>query len=170
MWWHYVAGYLFSIVAGRFVVGFFMREAWRQLGPIGGPTSPRGWLSPVIGELEGFMFTTSWLLQKPEFIFVWIAIKVTGQWKRWGEDNRVDGRIVPGRDIYNVFLIGNALSLIYAVVGGLIVDWLARGDWLPAVGAPMLVVIGTIFLYFQAKWHFTKYEGSSNPRPAPSTQ
>jgi hypothetical protein len=168
MWWHYVAGYTFSLVMGRIMVGLVMREAWRQLGPIGGPTSLRGWLSPVIGEIEGVMFTTAWLLEKPEFILLWIAIKVTGQWKRWGEDNEVGGLIVPGRDIFNVFLLGSALSMIYAIVGGVMVKWLAQADWMPAIGVPLLIVIGTIILYFQAKQHYTKHGQSTTPRPTPN--
>jgi len=50
----------------------------------------------------------------PEWIAVWLAMKVAVSWTRWDAGERAT---------YNLFLIGNALSVIFGFIGA----WIALG-------------------------------------------
>ena len=81
-------------------------------------------------------------MAKPEFIGVWLALKVAGQWQQWSEDKpyREGGPTIVGRQLFNIFLIGNALSITYAVVGAQAIGWLAAHDWTLGLGMPLLLL------------------------------
>jgi len=51
----------------------------------------------------------AFLCGHPKFIAVWLALKTAGQWRRWsiGDD---------GQSRYQIFLIGNALSLMFGLI------------------------------------------------------
>jgi hypothetical protein len=73
------------------------------------------------GIVERLLYTTVFIINQPAFVAVWLALKVASQWKRWdGEE----------RGTYNVFLMGNAFSLIIAYLGA----WIVLGR-IPLVGS-----------------------------------
>ncbi len=85
------------------------------------------------------MYTASWVLGRPEFIAVWLAMKIAGNWGRW--DNH--------RQLYHVFLVGNGLCILYGVVGGLFIEgahW--QQKWVPVVG----LVVGTLLLWVGVRY------------------
>lgn len=100
----------------------------------------------MVGVVERVLYTASWQLGKPEFIAVWLALKVAGQWRRWTDDMCPNGPVVPGRTIFNVFLIGNALSIAYGSTGGLLIKWLNMGACLRALVIGTALVLGTLLL------------------------
>ncbi len=63
------------------------------------------WPPVFVGLCEAVLYPTSFLFGKPEFIGVWLAIKAAGNWKLWQVD-------VEGRIRFQLFLIGNALSIL----------------------------------------------------------
>jgi len=73
---------------------------------------------PWWGVCESIMYLTAFLVGKPEFIGIWLALKVAGQWVRWkGEaPRRFFARrhnaeeANEGRRRFNAFLIGNVSS------------------------------------------------------------
>lgn len=70
------------------------------------------------------LYVVSFQVTAIEFIGVWLALKVAGQWRQWNEGQTLDNDIkITGREIFNTFLIGNALSIIYAIVGAKIIEW-----------------------------------------------
>lgn len=67
------------------------------------------WPPLLVGSCEAVLYPTAVLLGKAEFISVWLALKVAGQWSFWTGDYK-------GRNRFNMFLIGNALSIAAALV------------------------------------------------------
>jgi len=80
---------------------------------------------------------------KPEFIGVWLVLKVAGQWKRWGGEAKVAGKDLEGRVFYNIFLIGNGLSLAYAVGGAQMIIYFDCSEWLYLTALPLAILAGT---------------------------
>jgi hypothetical protein len=58
-----------------------------------------------VGFAEAILYPTALLSGQPEFIAVWLALKVAGQWNEWQ-------RGYQGRARFNRFLVGNALSIM----------------------------------------------------------
>jgi len=112
-------------------------------------------LSPaILGLCESIMYPTALVMQKAEFIGVWLALKVAGQWVRWGGElapasppstaepesaNGANGggkkaggdeaiaKANEGRRRFNRFLIGNALQVMAAVLTyGVLKAWALR--------------------------------------------
>lgn len=80
--------------------------------------SPYYWQSCTVGIIERSLYLLSILIQKPEFIAVWLTLKTVSQAKSWSKDYF-------GRPIYNNFLAGNGLSILFAFAGAGIVQWTA---------------------------------------------
>lgn len=66
---------------------------------------PRSYIVPAVsGAIESILYLTAWLVDSPEFIPFWIAIKVAGGWQVWNQKD--------SRSRFQVFLVGNAMQLI----------------------------------------------------------
>jgi len=126
----YFIGFLFSIVGGDVLIRFILYPLYEAVEA----PKPYGthWSTRVCGWVERALYTASWVLGRPEFIAVWLALKVAGTWQRWGKQ----------REIYNVFLVGNGLCILYGVVGGLFIEGAGWQKWVPVVG----LVVGTLIL------------------------
>jgi hypothetical protein len=70
-------------------------------------TPTRNWLPVLAGSCESVLFASAFHINKPEYIAVWLALKVAAGWKLWE----------PGRNRFQVFLIGNALCIGTAYLG-----------------------------------------------------
>jgi heme/copper-type cytochrome/quinol oxidase subunit 4 len=157
-WWVYLVGYFFASFVAHVPVYVAMhqlrRAVWgKQPGPESVQRSPSYWWQPgLVGILERLLYTGAYQLGSPEFIAVWLAVKVTAAWGRWGE--------VHGRSIFNNFLIGNALSIIFAVVAAKSMAWHLAGEDTPAIVLP-LATVGLTFLL----WGWLKGLPDGNPTP-----
>jgi len=111
-----IGGYAISMLGGAIALWLTVDKlTWGYLKKKGIPGKKAGILTAPVGVVERLLYTTSFLVNQPGFVAVWLALKVASQWKRWeGED----------RATYNVFLIGNGLSMIMAYLGA----WVATGD------------------------------------------
>ena len=80
----------------------------------------------IVGVIERILYTAAWLLRAPEFIGIWLALKVAGGWNAWSEGVELQSAKattvkIAGRHIFNIFLINSAVSLANALAGALIV-------------------------------------------------
>ncbi len=85
------------------------------------------WPPALVGACESVMYPMALFFGKPEFIGVWLAIKVAGGWTRWNPASASDGdrkQINTGRRKYSAFLVGNALSITLACI-----TWAALKVW-----------------------------------------
>ena len=106
----FIVGYSFSLFAGALFIWLLIdKAAWPYVSKaIGRTIKPKRSLSSVLGVLERASITTAVLAGAPSWIGVWLAIKVAAQWNHWQDENRAS---------FNVFLIGNLLSIFFAVGG-----------------------------------------------------
>ncbi len=58
----------------------------------------------ILGVMELSIYPILLIANKPEYIGGWLALKTLPQWSRWTEE----------RWVYNRFLIGNALIIVYS--------------------------------------------------------
>jgi hypothetical protein len=65
-----------------------------------------------LGVVERLLYVAAIIAGEGSWVGVWLGAKVAVSWRRWSEADRA---------IYNVFLIGNALSILFAVLGAWIV-------------------------------------------------
>ena len=154
MWWAYLPGYFFSVIISSFFIKLVVDTMWKKL-QMRSERHPYSWMGNAVGYIERVLYTSSWLLGKSEFIAVWLALKVAGQWGGWTDDlTSADKKVkISGRASYNIFLIGNGLSISYAVVGAKIVEWLTLTDQrlTDSIIAPVTLIIGTLLLYIWIK-------------------
>ena len=147
-----LCGYGFAIIIGCWCIGTVVDGLWRA--EAGNPSDtkvrPAGYLSALVGFVERALFVATLQMGRGEFIGVWLALKVAGQWKRWGEGETIDNRKVDGRIFYNIFLIGSGLSIAYAFVGAQLIRLILAKDWWYAIGLPVGLLLATLLLHNQA--------------------
>jgi hypothetical protein len=135
--------------SGHFCVALIVDRLWKTEAGSSSDKNvrPGPYLPKLVGIVERVLFVASLQLGKAEFIGVWFVLKVAGQWKRWTEGADVDGDKVDARVFYNVFLIGSAVSLAYAVVGAELIELIDSKRWFSAVALPAALIMGTFALY-----------------------
>lgn len=147
MWWHWAIGYTFSTIFGAVLIYRLNQQLYKGLGWKPGQAEdelhPQPYHPAMVGVVERSLYTASWQLGKPEFIGIWLVLKVAGQWGGWSEDRKVGEKRVLGRAVYNVFLIGNAFSLAYGVVGALMAEWIRTREYDLAVAIPFVLLVAT---------------------------
>jgi hypothetical protein len=117
-----IIGFLVSTGGGAVVLWLLIdRLAWPYVAKgLKGGAKPARTLTLPLGICERASYTAALLLGAPTWIGVWLAIKVAAQWQRWQAEERAT---------YNVFLIGNILSIFFGLLGA----WIALRK-LPMLG------------------------------------
>jgi len=155
--WPHLVGYSFAAFIGDFFVRHIVTELWKGLGATEKPKDPirPSALHPqLVGFIERFLYVCAIQMGAPEFIGFWLAVKVGGQWNRWSEGTDREGpRNVAGREFFNVFLIGNGLSIAYSIVGAKTIAWLLDSEFRLGIGVPVALCIltSTLWLYVRSK-------------------
>lgn len=128
MWKNWVIGLLISMVLSRFVIWFVLGSLRRKL------ELKSGNFSGILGVLEGLMYTTSWVYGAPEFIGIWLAIKMVGRWSIKGVlevyttvENNPAETVKKTTGQINTYFIGNLLSVFFGVLGGQLIKVLNAG-------------------------------------------
>jgi len=90
-------------------------------------------LPVILGLLERALYFASIIVERPDFIGVWLLVKVAGGWSgwssgrrfRWHEEGHVllTERTIPGAQVFNAHLIGTSLSLLFAATGAYGIRW-----------------------------------------------
>jgi hypothetical protein len=166
----YLAGYAFSVLLGNVVIKPLLDRFY--LGYEAGRTV-ENWRAGVVGIVERALYTSALLLGSPEFIAIWLALKVAGQWDRWKQDWSAKAReeeLKDGRDtaraMYSGYLVGNALSLSYGVIGALIVQAGLAHEWGRAVTFPLALLGATALLFLHIRKQTRHHTRQSRSRAA----
>lgn len=149
-----VAGYAFALIIGHWLLAFVIDKLWQKTGAsriILREPSLAARLPQLVGLVERSLYVASFQIGKPEFIAVWLALKVAGQWKRWEETGTADGSEISGRLVYNLFLIGSGLSVAFATVGAQLIGYIRDRNWPLVVVVPSALVLGTLVLQLMAR-------------------
>jgi len=114
-----IYGFFVSMVIGWLVLWIFIDKiAWSYASKHHNiEKKKKHLLTNPLGMLERFLYTLSIISGLHEWIAVWLTIKTAVSWKRWSDE---DTRIT-----YNIFLIGNAISIIFGILGA----WIAFGKY-----------------------------------------
>ena len=127
----YLAGFCFSIIGGAISIWVATGALWKSIGRPRNRADeelhPDPQLPAQVGVLERSLYTASILVGKEQFIAVWLALKMIPKWS-WYRPSRGNGRNGTSdttkepsdRSVFNIYLIGNGLSIAYGVAGGLI--------------------------------------------------
>ena len=155
-----VSGYTYSILIGHILVGLNV-DALRKNKDLSVGFRV-GWHARFLGVLERALYTATYHAGHTSFIAIWLGLKAISQWKLWyeGTENEKNGTKVEGRSIFNIFLIGNALSVCFGLLGERIMTWVACGDISKAVFLGGLFIFATIctcvITYAIGKWEDIK--------------
>ncbi len=106
--------YALVVVVGvglsRLITGATVDYLFNELRPKEAKTRNR-LIPAIIGSIDVFIFLNSLLFGFPEFIAVWIELKVYGEWKLENTHER---------SLFYIVLIGNGLNVIIGCAAGLI--------------------------------------------------
>jgi len=117
--------FLISIPISHWIVFYMIQGIDQLFDLVGEATVEDLWPSSLVGVFEGILYPLSFIIGQGEFVGLWLAVKVAGQWVRWGteypapegEDDLIELRITEakrGRRRFNKFLIGNTARIILA--------------------------------------------------------
>jgi len=145
----------FATIGGALLISPIMDQLWRTLGWKGIDDKefrPLAWISQLLGVLERFLYVMALELGFGEFIGFWLALKVAGQWSRWSQDTKIDDRLLHSRGLYQIFLIGNALSVTYGVVGFMTFKALRTMKYGPGLLLPIVCALLSLLLLLWIRW------------------
>lgn len=111
-----IIGFFVSTVGGAFILWLLIDKiAWPYLGKKHNISIKySGVLSLPLGIIERASYTAALIIGVPGWVAVWLAMKVAIRWKRFEAARK---------GTYNLFLIGNALSIMFGLIGA----WIALG-------------------------------------------
>jgi hypothetical protein len=156
-WLPYVIGYAFATVAAHFPIAWLVDRLWNSIGGQAKHWERRSgwWLPGIVGLVERALYVGSINLGAHEFVGVWLALKVATHWGAWKEGIKEGNRVLSGHSIASIFLIGNGVSIGYAIVGYFLISEVRRS--VAASIAVVLVILGaTVCLGLIAKGYGEK--------------
>ena len=175
-WLPYIIGYGFATVVAHFPIAWLVDRLWISIGARREHWERRSgwWLPIIVGLVERALYVGSMIFCHPEFIGVWLALKVASKWSAWkdgiieGDSHLVSkagikdaGRHLDGSSIFSIFLIGNGLSIGYAVIGFYLISEVKNNldAWSivshSSVGA-LAILVATACMWCIAKCHKEK--------------
>ncbi len=150
MWYAPVIGYGFSVFAEAILVKSLVETLWDCIAPnsSGNPQiRPHPWQGDTLARIEGVLYVGFLQLGLGVLIGVWLVLKVAGQWKRWMDDGDEKTQRPDGRCVFNIFLIGNALSVLYSFVGFKMIGWIHEERILQVCWVSLSVIALTLALW-----------------------
>jgi len=164
LWTSYVIGFVFStIVGGKLIQPLSQNMHERVKGYIRAEypqisfrrIRPLDWFPAVFGYIERPMYTASVLFGKPEFIAVWLGVKMLA---RWSLPRTEEDKITDSRHRYYPVLVGNLLGVAYGVAGALVIKWLKYPCrfWF-ALATMAILVLGTLSLTLYESYKYKNW-------------
>lgn len=141
-------GLAYSILLGGQVIEIIMKKLWKPLKKEAPLIRPFGYMAVLMGIVERSIYFISFSLGYEEFIAIWLALKAAPQLSNWEKGFEVAGyKEISGRVIYNIFLIGNGLSIGFAVMGASLVPLIESGQFLRSVISASYLLAGCVLLW-----------------------
>jgi hypothetical protein len=150
-WWYaQLIGYGFSVFAEAILVKNLVETLWDCLTP-GSASNPQArphpWQGEALARIEGVLYVAFLQLGLGPLIGLWLVLKVAGQWKRWLDDGDEKTERPDGRAVFNVFMIGNALTILYSIVGFKMIGWVAAGEMRRVLIVSLAAIAMTLVLW-----------------------
>jgi len=150
----YIVGYGVALVWGHIVIREVSSTLYRKLGL---PRRERYGAShaSILGAVEGALYVSALQFERPEFIAVWLGLKTVVTWRHWETDVPIivdkQPRWILGRNVYNIFLLGNALVILFAAVGWKLIELLVDKECSAAIAIGVALAVGSIVLVIAAR-------------------
>jgi hypothetical protein len=123
MVWGFGISLLLGGILTWLIIDVLLVNIYKKKGEI---SRPDLLLVIFLGVIERFMYTTCIILNVNSWIAVWLAFKVITRWAVQTERAHA-GQVIRG----NIYLVGNALTVIFGVAGGLICKYgFNLSDWI----------------------------------------
>ncbi|MEI6195977.1 MAG: hypothetical protein WCS42_16780 [Verrucomicrobiota bacterium] len=152
----YLVGCAFAIVGGHIGTASLVDRLWISIGArpkCWKQERPDEWWLPIIvGLVERALYVGFLTSQVPALIGVWLALKVVNKWHPWEKglkeganqsfltvDTNTTGRHLSGSSIFSIFVIGNGVSIGYALVGSYLI-----GEWKKSYQESLLLMLITL--------------------------
>jgi hypothetical protein len=144
-WWAYPIGFGFALLGGRLFIPKVVRKMYDLVNPEFETRRRRfRWQAQVIGGIEAVLYVISLLGGKAEFIAFWVLVKVSVPYIGWKVEKSIDEeKIHEGRCLFMNSLYGNGLSILYSVVGYLIIIWLGKENYWLAFWVAIILILCT---------------------------
>lgn len=107
----YIGAY-FIIIVASFPIKATYVKMWESYGEFEKRTDI---FSGIVGNMERIIYVTAITQGSLEVVAVWLGLKTATQWKRWADEN------LKAQGAYNVFLVGNGLSVLFSMAGSSLV-------------------------------------------------
>jgi len=149
----HLIGYGYATLVAWPLITMISIEMWRVRGL---KRTPRGASGPdlltpqVAGLIERVMYVAAldFLGWGASFLIgSWLLIKAAGNWKTWNEGVQLDKGVAPGRAVYQSFLVGSGLSVVFAFTGFQIINLIRAGFDLGAAAAGATAILAVIALW-----------------------
>jgi hypothetical protein len=150
MWYAHLIGYGFSVFAAAILVKSVVETLWECIAPESSTNPqvrPNPWQGDALARIEGVLYVACLELGQSHLIGIWLVLKVAGHWKRWMDDGDEGKEQPDGRSVFNIFLIGNALSILYSFVGFKLIGWVAEGEVMRVIGVSLTAIGLTLALW-----------------------
>lgn len=135
----FLFGYIY-VFFSSFLTKANVDTLWNKVHGQGVP-SRQPWHPQLLGLIELFMYLTSFVYGKPEFIFAWLAIKTVPQITYWKDH----------RTLFNIFLIGSSMTITFSFISFLIITLLKEDKILEAI------VMGAVcMIFFVITWLYSR--------------
>jgi hypothetical protein len=150
-------GFFYSIVIGGLVISRI--HHLNHLSLYKEKKYPMVWRVQVVGFIERALFTSSWLVGMPEFVAIWLALKIANRWEifKYEFDNKnyffQDNKKHMVSSLFESFLIGNGLSISFGIIGGLLITQMLQREWGMAIiiGFSLPIASGFLYLFMARK-------------------
>jgi hypothetical protein len=143
-WYAAVIGYGFSVFAEAILVKSLVETLWDCIASSNSKSRPAFWQGDALARIEGVLYVALLQLGLGNLIGVWLVLKVAGHWKRWMDDGDEQTQRPDGRTVFNIFLIGNALTVLYSFVGFKLIGWIEAERVLQVCWVSLTVIALTL--------------------------
>ncbi len=150
----FVIGYFVAVFGGQAAISNIVNRLYAKIGL---PNDQRygASISMFLGTVEMVLYVGAFQIERPEFIALWLGLKTVTKWRHWESDIPVDveGKraLVLGRMAYNLFLLGNALVVLFAAVGSILIDLSSAEEWSKVIALTGALLVGSIALAICAR-------------------
>ena len=138
----FLFGFLYAVFAGKYLIPLVTKRMYDLVDPNDERQSLQKWQPPLIGVIERVLYVVALLAGHGGFIGLWVGLKVGIPYIRWSEKD--ENNLDLGRALFMNSLYGNALSILYAVVGYHIIQLLATRPWYAVLAAISLIVFNLV--------------------------
>jgi hypothetical protein len=127
-WWAYGLGFFYALFIGQLLIPMVTELMYDLVDPEFKGKFKHKWQPYIVGLIERSLYILSLLGGHAAFIALWVGLKVGIPYFRWTDPAADKDEIAKGRTLFMNSLYGNALSILYSVVGYLIILWLDKCD------------------------------------------